>query len=61
MSKSNKISDKCSETMDFIIVNPECIPIAQRRLVKFFYDAYIRETDINKAKGIGKKEECEET
>lgn len=26
-----------------IIDNPECIPIAQERLIKFLYDEYIRE------------------
>jgi hypothetical protein len=34
-----------------IIDNPECIPIAKERLVKFLYDEYVREIpkeDISK-------------
>lgn len=39
MSKKQK-----ARTIKVIIENPECIPIAQERLIKFLYDEYIRET-----------------
>lgn len=30
------------DDIEVIVVNPECIPIAQKKMFDFFYDRYIR-------------------
>ncbi|WP_234121143.1 hypothetical protein [Clostridium hydrogenum] len=39
---------KDDDEIKVVIVNPERIPIAEERLIKFLYDEYIREIDLMK-------------
>lgn len=43
---------KKDDEIEVVIVNPERIPIAQEKLIKFLYDAYVRETDLQKTKEL---------
>lgn len=47
---------KDDDEIKVVIVNPERIPIAQERLIKFLYDAYVRETDLQKVEELKKSE-----
>lgn len=51
-----KMEKDKDDEIKFIIDNPECIPIAKKRLVKFLYDAYVRETDLHKVEKLKKAE-----
>jgi hypothetical protein len=52
MKKEEKDDD-----IKFIITNPERIPIAQEKLIKFLYDDYIKTHDLKDL--INKKENKE--
>lgn len=35
---------KSDDDIEVVVMNPECIPIAQKKMFDFFYDRYIKET-----------------
>lgn len=49
MPKKQKKKEK---DIEVVIDNPECIPIAQERLIKFLYDQFIREASEEDYKKI---------
>jgi hypothetical protein len=41
-----KRKKSCGDDIKVVVMNPECIPIAQERMFEFFYERFMREQQV---------------
>lgn len=41
-----KRKKSCGDDIKVVVMNPECIPIAQERMFEFFYEKFMREQQL---------------